>query len=189
MKVAVGSKNPAKIEAVREVFQEIYGETEVIPIEVNSGVPDQPVGLEETIKGAISRSKLALEKTGAEFGVGIEAGLYPVPETITGYMDIQFCAIIDREGRTTLGHGPGFEYPPGVIRRVFEEGVEVGITMGELVNDIELKRKIGAIGVLTHGRLVRKELNKLAVLMALVPRLNPEWYVLEKKERRNKEGV
>ncbi|NJF25627.1 inosine/xanthosine triphosphatase [Thermococcus sp. Bubb.Bath] len=178
MKVAVGSTNPAKVEAVREVFREIYGEVEVVPMGVDSGVPDQPVGLEETIKGAINRAKLALEKTGADFGVGVEAGLYSVPETLTGYMDIQFCAIVDKEGRTTFGHGPGFEYPPGVIRRVFEEDVEVGIAMGELVNDRELKRKIGAIGVLTHGRLVRKELNKLAVLMALVPRLNPEWYGL-----------
>ncbi|MDI3476140.1 MAG: inosine/xanthosine triphosphatase [Thermococcaceae archaeon] len=178
MKVAVGSTNPAKVEAVREVFQGIYGEVEVIPIEVDSGVPDQPIGLEETIKGAINRAKQAIEKTDADFGVGIEAGLYPVPETITGYMDVQFCAVVDREGRITLGHGPGFEYPPGVIRRVFEEGVEVGIAMGELVNDPELKRKVGAIGVLTHGRLVRKELNKLAVLMALVPRLNREWYGL-----------
>ncbi|WP_231855822.1 DUF84 family protein [Thermococcus peptonophilus] len=138
----------------------MYGEVEVIPLEVDSGVPDQPVGLEETVKGAINRAMRAIEKAGADFGVGIEAGLYP----------------IDREGRITLGHGPGFEYPLGVIRRVFGEGVEVGIAMGELVNDPELKRKIGAIGVLTHERLVRKELNKLAMLMALVPRLNPEWY-------------
>ncbi|MBP1911637.1 inosine/xanthosine triphosphatase [Thermococcus stetteri] len=178
MKVAVGSTNPAKVKAVREVFQGIYGDVEVVPIEVDSGVPDQPMGLEETVKGAINRARQALEKTGADFGVGIEAGLYSVPETITGYMDVQFCAVVDREGRITLGHGPGFEYPPGVIKRVFGEGVEVGIAMGELVNDPGLKRKIGAIGVLTHGRLVRKELNKLAVLMALVPRLNPEWYGL-----------
>ncbi|ASJ03377.1 NTPase [Thermococcus profundus] len=178
MKVAVGSTNPAKVEAVREVFREIYGEVEVVPVEVDSGVPDQPVGLEETVKGAINRATRAIAKTEADFGVGIEAGLYPVPETITGYMDVQFCAVVDSEGRITLGHGPGFEYPPGVVGRVFGEGVEVGIAMGELVNDPELKRKIGAIGVLTHGRLVRKELNKLAVLMALVPRLNPEWYNL-----------
>jgi inosine/xanthosine triphosphatase len=178
MRVAIGSTNPAKVDAVREVFQEIYSELEVIPLEVDSGVPDQPVGLEETVKGAINRAKQAIAKTDADFGVGIEAGLYPVPGTLTGYMDVQFCAVVDRKGKITLGHGPGFEYPPGMIRRVFEEGVEVGIAMGELVNDPELKRKIGAIGVLTHGRLVRKELNKLAVLMALVPRLNPEWYNL-----------
>jgi len=178
MKVAVGSTNPAKVEAVREVFQEIYGGTRVISVEVDSGVPDQPIGLGETINGAINRAKLALEKTGADFGVGIEAGLYPVPETLTGYMDVQFCAVADRDGRITLGHGPGFEYPLKVIRRVFEEDLEVGIAMGELVNDPELKRKIGAIGVLSHGRLVRKELNKLAVLMAMVPRLNLEWYGL-----------
>lgn len=72
----------------------------------------------------------------------------------------------------------GFEYFLGVIRWVFEEGVEVGIVMGELVNDFELKRKIGVIGVLIYGMFVRKELNKLVVLMVLVLRLNFEWYGL-----------
>jgi inosine/xanthosine triphosphatase len=150
MKVAVGSTNPVKVNAVREVFQEIYGEVEVVPVEVDSGVPNQPVGLGETIKGAINRARRAIERTDADFGVGIEAGLYHVPGTLTGYMDVQFCAVVDRKGRITLGHGPGFEYPPGVIRRVFEEGVAVGIAMGELVNEPELKRKVGAIGVLTY---------------------------------------
>lgn len=105
MKVAVGSTNPAKVEAVREVFLGIYGDVEVVPIEVDSGVPDQPVGLEETVKGAINRAKQAIEKTDADFGVGIEAGLYRVPETITGYMDVQFCAVVDREGRITSATG------------------------------------------------------------------------------------
>ena len=43
MKVAVGSANPVKIQAVREVFQEVFGEkVEITSVKVDSGVPTQP---------------------------------------------------------------------------------------------------------------------------------------------------
>ncbi len=175
MRIAVGSTNPTKVLAVREIMELVYPGAEVFGVDVESGVPDQPVGMEETISGAINRARQALEKGKADIGVGIEAGIYPVPNSLTGYFDIQFCAIVDREGWITIGHGPGFEYPPYVIRRI-KEGVEAGKAMDELVGERDLKKKIGAIGYLTHGILPRKELNKLAVLMALVPRMNRELY-------------
>ncbi|WP_048149930.1 inosine/xanthosine triphosphatase [Palaeococcus ferrophilus] len=176
MRVAVGSTNPTKILAVREVMEELYGEVEVFGVEVESGVSHQPVGIEETLEGAINRAKRALEKGKADLGVGIEAGIYPVPRSLTGYFDIQFCAVVDGEGWLTIGHGPGFEYPPYVIERI-KEGVEAGVAMDELVGESGLKRKIGAIGFLTHGMLPRKDLNKLAVLMAMVPRMNEGLYM------------
>ncbi len=50
--------------------------------------------------------------------------------------------------------------------------------MDELVNDPELKKKTGAIGVLSKGLLTRTELNEIVVLMAMILRLNPElWNV------------
>jgi hypothetical protein len=36
------------------------------------------------------------------------------------------------------------------------EGVEAGIAMGELVNDLGLKKKVGAIGVLSKGLLTKE---------------------------------
>ncbi|RLI40639.1 inosine/xanthosine triphosphatase, partial [Candidatus Bathyarchaeota archaeon] len=54
MKVAVGSANPVKIQAVREVFQEVFGEkVEITSVKVDSGVPTQPFK-EDTIKGALN---------------------------------------------------------------------------------------------------------------------------------------
>ncbi|WP_457751229.1 inosine/xanthosine triphosphatase [Thermococcus sp.] len=176
MRIAVGSENPTKVLAVEDVMKKIYGETEVFGVKVESGVSDQPVGIGEIVKGAINRAKRALEEGNADLGVGIEAGIYRFPETITGYLDIQVCAIASPDGRITIGHGPGFEYPPVVIERIMEEGVEAGLAMGELVDDPELKKKIGAIGVLSKGLLNRRELNSIAVLMAMIPRLNPDWY-------------
>ncbi len=44
-----------------------------------------------------------------------------------------------------MGHGPGFEYPPYLIKRI-TRGVEAGKTMDELVGERDSKKKIGAIG-------------------------------------------
>ncbi len=178
MRVAVGSTNPTKVSAVRNVFREVYGRNvEVLGIEVESGVSDQPVGIGEIAKGAVNRARRAIDEMGADFGVGIEAGIHEVPWTITGYLDVQFCAVVDMKGVVTLGHGPGFEYPPYVIKRIME-GVEAGVGMEELTGKKDVKRTTGAIGILTKGLLDRTHLNEIAVLMALIPRLNPELFLL-----------
>ncbi len=64
-----------------------------------------------------------MEKGGADLGVGIEAGIYEFLGTLTGYLDVQVCAIASPNGLVILGHGPGFEYPPLLIRRILDEGV------------------------------------------------------------------
>jgi len=176
MRVAVGSENPTKVLAVEDVMRKIYGDVEVFGLGVDSGVPDQPVGIDEIVEGAVNRARRALERGKADLGVGIEAGIYRFPRTITGYLDIQVCAVASPDGLITIGHGPGFEYPPAVIEKILNEDVEAGLAMGGLVDDPELKKKIGAIGVLSRGLLTRRELNSIAVLMAMIPRLNPGWY-------------
>lgn len=177
LRVAVGSRNPAKIEAVQKIFSKLY---EDMPLEVNgvetpSGVPAQPFG-EETIEGAVNRAKSALEKTNADIGVGVEAGLFKFPYTLTGYLDIQWCAIIDREGRLTVGCNSGFEQPPEVIEHVLKEKREIGEVMEKLTGINRLGNGVGAVGVLSKGKLTRKELTEQAVLMAMIPRLNEKIY-------------
>ena len=60
MKVLVGSQNPAKIEATKEVFRKYFGQTNVIGINVSSEVSAQPVD-EEMFEGAKNRA-LQLKK-------------------------------------------------------------------------------------------------------------------------------
>ena len=57
MKVVVGSLNPVKLNATRNILEKIYGEIDISPRDVDSGVPDQPFGMDETIKGAVNRAK------------------------------------------------------------------------------------------------------------------------------------
>lgn len=58
------------------------------------------------------------------FGVGIEAGMYPVPEVDTKYMDTSICAIYDGNNYY-IGFSPSFEYPKNAVDRVLK-GEELG---------------------------------------------------------------
>ncbi len=169
VQIAVGTDNDVKLRAVKNIFGKIYNDLEIVKVGVSSGVSAQPWD-DETIKGAKTRAKAVLEQNpGAHFGVGIEAGLFKNNET-GKYFDVQYCAIQDRGGRITIGHGPGFYYPNKVFEFV-KAGRTVGEVMGEVTDIPEIGKKQGAIGYLTNELLTRDKLTEQAVLMALVPRL------------------
>lgn len=106
------------------------------------------------------------------FGVGIEAGMYPVSEVETEYMDASICAIYDGE-KYYIGFSPSFEYPQNAVTRVLQ-GEEIGY-MHDIFGSTAKGRK-GAIGVLTSGRVYRDELEEYAVIMALTKIVSKEIY-------------
>jgi len=174
MKIAVGSKNPVKVEAARRAFSRFF-EVEVTGVEVDSGVSPQPLGFEETIRGAENRARGA--KKYGDLGVGIEAGLIPVDGSGKLYFDIQVTAIYDGDS-ITHGLGPGFVHPPVVVKEVLE-GREVGEIMEKLSGIKNIGKKLGAIGFLTDGKVTRIEITEMSVLMALVPRIKDKLYSSE----------
>ena len=107
-----------------------------------------------------------------DFGVGIEAGMYPVSEVETEYMDASICAIYDGE-KYYIGFSPSFEYPQNAVNRVLQ-GEEIGY-MHDIFGNTAKGRK-GAIGVLTDGRIYRDELEEYAVMMALTKIVSKEIY-------------
>ncbi|HNR25863.1 MAG TPA: inosine/xanthosine triphosphatase [Methanobacteriaceae archaeon] len=173
MKVNVGTHNPLKVRATRNVMEKIYTNVDVEGIEVDSGVSDQPIGLDETIQGAVNRARNAF--LDADLSVGIESGLLAAPHSITGYLDLQWCAIYDGE-RITLGVSAGFEYPPVVVEEVLK-GQEVGEVMDEVTGVEKLGQKTGAVSILTKGLLDRTENTEQCVLMAMIPRMNSDLYL------------
>ncbi|MFN3384524.1 MAG: inosine/xanthosine triphosphatase [Archaeoglobaceae archaeon] len=178
MKVVVGSKNPTKIEGARLAFEQFFGKVEVQSIDVKT--KDQPFD-EETIEGAIKRAKLCYSKD-FDFSVGIEAGLFRVSKTTSGYMDFQVAAIYNGED-FTLGFGPGFEYPIEVVESA-KSGIEVGKTMEKISGIKEIGKKFGAIHFLSKGVISRIELSRIAVTMALIPWINAELYSKKLKSNR-----
>lgn len=171
LQVSVGSANPIKVRAVRAVFRTLSCPAQVRGLRVPTEVSDQPFD-HEALEGAMNRARAALRK--ADFGIGIEAGLV-WSSVLSDYFDVQYCAVIDRSGRITVGHGPGFVYPPRVVDKV-KAGATVGEAMARLTGIRGIGSKLGAIGYLTSGKLNREKLTESAVLMAMVPRIRRDLY-------------
>ncbi len=181
--VFVGSKNKVKINAVEAIFKKVFskGIIKIKGYEVDSGVDDQPFG-SDTITGAINRAKAVskispvkdLKVTGPDFSVGIEAGLIWNAKLKT-YFDVQYCAVIDKMGKVTIGHGSGFQYPEKVIAEV-KKGRSIGEAMQDLTGINNIGSKKGAIGFLTKNIIDRTLLTEQAVIMAMVPRIRKKFF-------------
>jgi inosine/xanthosine triphosphatase len=177
MKLIVGSKNQKKVEAVKDALNEYpqFATTEVGFLDVSSGVSEQPTSLEETIEGAKNRAKNAFKH--CDYGLGLESGIFPVPHTKSGYMDITICAIYDGKNYH-IGGSSIFEYPKALVDMVFDKGYDVSTAAKEagFTDQPKLGEAEGMIGILTKGYLDRKEYSKQAVITALIHLLNPEHY-------------
>lgn len=176
LRVAVGSGNPVKVHAVGEELERVVPDLRCIVREfpVASGVAEQPRE-EETVGGARHRAREALAAwRGADYGVGVEAGLVHLPGD-DAPVDIQACVVIDSLGHETVGWGPGFHYPAWVRERALA-GEMVSDILGPVAGDDEIGSTTGAIGYLTDGRMDRTALTRTAVLMAFLPRFRRSLY-------------
>jgi inosine/xanthosine triphosphatase len=179
MKIIVGTKNPVKIEAVREVIKEykLFREAEIFSLAAQSNVSKQPKTLEETISGAINRARNVYYNL-CKVSFGIESGLMKVPFTKTGFMDVCACSVYDGNN-DNIGLSCALEFPIEIVRGIMEQGLDVneatyrsGLTSIEKIGSTES----ALIGILTKGRITRKNQTKQAIEMALIHLTNPELY-------------
>ncbi len=168
-RIIVASLNQNKINAVKEVFPSY----EVEGIACPSGVSEQPLSLDEIIRGSINRAKGAYRD--CTYSVGIEDGISSVPETVSGYMNFCCCAVYDGS-RIYLGLGPAFEYPPECTRMVVEEGITISEAFLPVSGRPDIGYEMGIIGWLTRGRINRKDYTKQAVEMARIQIYNGGLY-------------
>ncbi|MFA3783607.1 inosine/xanthosine triphosphatase [Melioribacteraceae bacterium 4301-Me] len=183
MKVLVGSKNPVKINSAHEAFSKFFHNVEVTGIEVNSGVPQQPIN-EETFKGARNRA-LELIKINAEenlkgeYFVGIEGGII---KQFNKWFAFGGMCIIDNNGNEGFGTSPLFELPEFIIEKLLN-GAELGEVMDEITNIRNTKQNTGAIGFFTNGVMHRKDLYVPGLIAALIPFLHKNFFRERKKDK------
>jgi len=173
MIVAVGSKNPVKIEAVKEAFEIYFPKVKILCFELDSGVSSMPYGDKEIIKGAINRAKKARDLGKADYGVGIEGGYKKVHKQ--GYFESPWFAIMDKKGNVGLSGGGGFMLPDLIIDEL-KKGKELGEVMDKVSGISNSKQKDGAIGFFTKGIINRKLYYKNYIIMALIKFINKETY-------------
>lgn len=169
MKIIVGSVNPVKISAVAEsliLYSHLAG-AEVSGLEAASGVSDQPKTLEETVRGAMNRAKGVFKD--CDYSFGLESGLMAVPNTKSGFMDVCVCAIYDGL-EFHLGLSSAWEAPKKVMEHILKEGLDMNDAAFKagFTKDPKVGSSEGLVGIMTKGRLTRKEYTKEAVRTALI---------------------
>lgn len=171
-KIAVGSTNPVKIDAVQSVIQHIWPSTELLPVDVTSGVNVMPMSAAECLAGARNRARAARRATGASLAIGLEGGVNPEP---TGLMLLGWVVAEDDIGREGIGGAARLPLPDYIAKRILE-GEELGPLMDQLLGQNNVKQKGGAVGALTGGLVLRKETFAIAVAYALAPFVSPDFY-------------
>lgn len=198
-RIAVGSKNAPKIQAVRTALTAYWSQLDVQGFEVASGVSEQPVGFREIVHGAETRAHAAWEKLHGEdpqagiLGVGIEDGLVELPGLDLGYLNVG-CAVLTDGVRNGYGFSSLFSYPTPC----WQEAVEKRAPIGELFDRFWSERNpvsdplansaattkagepsalsVGNVGKLSLGVLPRAEYARHAVLCAVIHFLHPDFF-------------
>ena len=169
----VGSTNPGKIAATQAALNEWpslqsspYANSYIVRgMATESGVREQPLGLEETVLGAKNRARAAREDSGAHIGIGLESGLVEVENST-----VDFCACVIYDGdRYHVGLSSGWPLPPRVAATIpflgYNQSFEnVGVS-ADATGD-------GVLSALSGGVLSRPIQMQEAVRAALVSAQN-----------------
>ena len=171
--VTIASHNPVKIQATRNGFRAMLGEDfRVTPVSVSSGVSDQPLSDEETLRGALNRmGRAAAIAPDADYWIGIEGGL----EERAGEL-AAFAWVVVRSGVTTGKGRTASFFLPAQVAALVREGRELGEADDMVFGRENSKQENGAVGILTADVIDRVKLYEQAVILALIPFKNPRLY-------------
>ncbi len=173
-KIVIASKNPIKVDAVRNGFERLFPDDthQFVCVSVRSDVTDQPLSDQVARIGASNRAQNAREAMpDADFWVGVEGGCDYLGTAMIGFAWIVVLSGT-MQGSSRTAH---FQLPPAV-QALVESGLELGEADDRIFGKTNSKQKTGAVGLLTGDILTRASFYEQAVILALIPFKNPTLY-------------
>lgn len=172
--IIVASTNPVKVNAALAGFAQMFPKVSWVAqgIAVPSGVSAQPLGDDETLRGALNRAKGAnahLSPQGIGYSIGIEGGCTLEPN---GALSVfAWIVVLDNAGRQGKSKTAMF-YAPRVVAEWVQKGKELGEADDIVFGRVNSKQSNGSVGLLTKDVLTRESYYTHAVILALIPFLN-----------------
>ncbi|MFS1424532.1 inosine/xanthosine triphosphatase [Shewanella sp. 10N.286.48.B5] len=176
--IIVGSNNPVKINAAKVAISQYFPDRKIncSGMHAPSLVADQPMTDAETKLGAINRAQFCQSQyqsnaQEADFFIAMEGG---VDNFDHGPATFAYMAIIHNQ-QLSVGRSALLPLPTQVYQAL-EQGEELGHVMDKLFNTHNIKQKGGAIGLLTHGLATRESIYTQAIILAMAPFMNAEFF-------------
>ncbi len=173
VRVAVGSTNKAKIDAVRKVFSDYYPVVDILSLGVSTSVPSQPVN-NETFRGAQHRAEQLknMDKDASyDYYVGIEGGIVNMHSR---WFQVDAACIMDKTGNIAFGTSPSFEIPDRIVERL-RNGEELSAVLDQILGQKNTK-ETGMIRFLSMGKTDKAGHLTHCVLMAYLKLRNAGFY-------------
>lgn len=175
MKVYVATKNKTKLLGVEKAINKYFNNSEIIGINVETNVSEQPVN-EEILTGAKNRVNHLIkycreEKLNADYFVGIESG---ITNQLGSWVNITIAFIKDKEGTISIGYSSAYPIPLKYVEEIKKKSLKV--VMKEIFKENKLTTDMGGINYLTSGKITRVDLTTQATIMALTTFINGEYW-------------
>lgn len=178
-RVAVGSMNPVKIQAVKIVLEHYLDhEIDIVGMDAPSRVSDMPLNEDEILNWSYNRAQRCMTEWEFDLAIGLEWWvdyMYDVIEQPRCYLT--WCVtILDREMYVNTGWGIKFVLPPS-LADALADGWELGTYMDLLAKSTNTKQKGWAMWYFTQGYIPRDVSFSHAMIAALVPWLHSDLYL------------
>jgi len=143
MKLAVATTSKQKLDYLREVLEELKLDFNIVPVNVDTGLSDQPMSESETKQGSVNRAKMALKKIkDADFSIGIEVGYHP---NASGKYEIFCFATIEMSNRVAVSKESHRLVLPDFHQTILSEGKDLGDHVRKFIEESpdEYSKQIG----------------------------------------------
>ncbi|EFQ35526.1 hypothetical protein CGRA01v4_10835 [Colletotrichum graminicola] len=168
--IVVASKNPTKVRATQLGFESaLPGSYTIRGVSFPSGVPDQPLTDEETLRGALNRARGAQSsEREADYWVGIEGGVDMSDKREGPIMNFAWVVVLDGQGRVGKARTAAY-YLPEETAACLRQGMELGDADNLVFGQTDTRSNKGSVGLLTDGVIDRTAYYHHAVILALIP--------------------
>ncbi|WP_217587060.1 DUF84 family protein [Lentibacillus saliphilus] len=157
MKIRAGSKNKAKLLAIRTGFPEADVEGHSVP----SNVSAQPITDEETLQGAINRATQCADNTSGTYGIGLEGGVME----LGGHLYVcNWGALVTPSGDLYTASGARIKLPKG-FKSLLDGQEELGHLMDVYTKKEDIRQNEGAIGIFTNQLMTRSDMFAHVVIL------------------------
>lgn len=172
MKIFVASTSAHKLAAVKEASGEVFpdGELDVQGAKAASEINEQPVGHEETLRGALNRLrnlKRIVGDTRYDLLVSMENGIFPVQiDNRQAWFDLGWVVVEDAYGNQRFAHSTGIEFDATAVEEARRRGFEK-TTAGSIIAERTGADATDPHAHLTGGKVPRSDMLKQSLKTAL----------------------
>lgn len=170
-KIIIGSKNPAKVNGVKQAALTYWPNIKTLGENAPSKVSKMPMSKNEIRFGAKSRANYIISNFDCWLAVGNEGG--------AALVDGNWYLFGTTYATDGYNHSWGGELqirlPDIMVQGLSAGEIELGIVIDKLTNRHNVKQQEGAIGLITDMRLTRSQVFKMSAQQALA-----YWFYQEK---------